>query len=273
MSQSARCIKVRWLSSIKLCSWLFSTSRGSFQDFCFSAVRKNKSHTGNFRRFFFLSFLFQSSEAVTFYQQMRGKKKKKEASAAFWQQPLYLCRFLSLLFFLVFLLPPRMLAGCFPTPWLLTSNLLSVSNICCWMSHWIWQEMWSQNIFVQVKSVFATSEVFYVLQILLRNVYQQSQPEMTKVHPVPQCLLQFSEVVWENSALRVVTKGPCFVPRDVKDAENCQFYHSFFMHSCKHRAKYSQCGIYRVVLGGSELCKALLGIILFFFFNVTYTKQ
>lgn len=169
MSQSARCIKVRWLSSIKLCSWLFSTSRGSFQDFCFSAVRKNKSHTGNFRRFFFLSFLFQSSEAVTFYQQMRGKKKKKKLPLHSGSS-LFTCAAFFHCFFFVFLLPPRMLAVCFPTPWLLTSNLLSVSNICCWMSHWIWQETWSQNIFVQVKSVFATSEVFCVLQILLRNV-------------------------------------------------------------------------------------------------------
>lgn len=68
-------------------------------------------------------------------------------------------------------------------------------------------------------------------------------------------------------------RGLVLLPETWKTQKIVSLTTVFFMHSCKHRAKYSQCGIYRVVLGGSELCKALLGIILFFFFNVTYTKQ
>lgn len=86
---------------------------------------------------------------------------------------------------------------------------------------------------------------------------------MTKVHPVPQCLLQFSEVVWENSALRDVTKGPCFAPRDVKDAENCQFYHSLFLCTAVNRGLNILNVGFIELLGGSALCKAFLG---FFFF-------
>lgn len=75
MSQSARCIKVRWLSSRKLCSWLFSTRRGSFQDFCFWAVRKNKSHAGNFRRFFFPLFFISVFRSRNFLSTNERKKR------------------------------------------------------------------------------------------------------------------------------------------------------------------------------------------------------
>lgn len=274
MSQSARCIKVRWLSSIKLWSWLFSTRRGSFQDFCFWAVRKKKSHAGNFRRFFFLYFLFQSSEAVTFYQQMRGKKEKEKRSfrcilaAASLPVPLSFTAFFSCFFFR-------------PECWQSVSQHPHCWHpTCCQFLTYAVEWVIGFGRKRGHKTSLCRSNL--CLQLLKYSVFckfyfamfssNHSLRWLKSIQYLSVCS-NFQRLCGKTQHSVLSQRGLVLLLETWKTQKIVSFTTVFFMHSCKQRAKYSQCGIYRVVLGVCELCKALLGIILFFFFNVTYTKQ